>query len=278
MAEIQRELTALAEATGLRGLVLPGREGVNATVSGEESAIATCKTTVARWFDAPLHFKDSTASKHPFQFFRIKERPEIVTLGQPEIEPPSAKNHHLAPKEWRADLARPETIVLDTRNDYEIALGKFRGAVDLGLKEFSEFPAKLAARGLPKDQPIRMYCTGGIRCEKALVLMRREGYRDVAQLEGGILNYMREFPDSEFDGECFVFDYRVAVDQNLAPTRKYRLCPHCGQPAAETLSCIQCGREEYVCANCRASGERTCSKNCAHHARIGSGSRKCQRN
>ena len=160
------------------------------------------------------------------------------------------------------------------RNRYEIEIGKFQSAIDFGIDEFSEFPEKLSQSGLDKNAPVLMYCTGGIRCEKALIHMREQGYTDVAQLDGGILNYLKEIPESDFTGECFVFDYRVAVDTQLEPTKQYRLCPHCGQPAKTPLSCVQCGRAEVICTACHTQGQRTCSKNCAHHASIQSSSSK----
>src|SRR5262249_18433563 len=148
---------------------------------------------------------------------------------------------------------------------------------DLNLQEFKEFPKKLKDAGIPKEKKVLIYCTGGIRCEKAILEMNRQGYQSVQQLQGGILNYLREFPQQDFEGECFVFDYRVAVDQGLAPTQAYLLCPHCGQPGKEKVVCSQCGRTETVCRNCLSRGQQTCSKNCAHHAEIGSNSRKTHR-
>lgn len=121
-----------------------------------------------------------------------------------------------------------------------------------------------------------MYCTGGIRCEKAILEMRQQGYENVYQLQGGILEYLKEFPDQEFKGECFVFDYRIAVDQQLNPTLRYRFCPHCGQPGEEVIHCAKCSREEIICGHCKDLGGHhlTCSKNCAHHFQIGSASSK----
>jgi UPF0176 protein len=169
----------------------------------------------------------------------------------------------------------PEVVVLDTRNDYEVDIGKFKNARDFRTKEFQEFPESLKQSDIHPDQKVLIYCTGGIRCEKAILAMEEQGYKNVYQLDGGILNYLKEYPDGAFDGECFVFDYRVAVDSRLEPSQQYTLCPHCGQPAGgPVIQCEQCGRDEVICSSCTASGEATCSKNCSHHRKIGSKSRK----
>jgi UPF0176 protein len=260
-------LEAVAKASGLRGLCLVGAEGVNATISGSAPAIdAAKKEILAQLTD--LEFKDSVCDKHPFNFFKVKIKEEIVTIGRPGMVPSQPKSNHLSPAEWRTASADPETVLLDTRNRYEVEIGKFREAVDLQIDEFNEFGERVRAAGLPLDKKILMYCTGGIRCEKAILEMRSQGYENVYQLDGGILNYLKEYPNGDFDGECFVFDYRVAVDRNLRATKTYKLCPHCGQPAKDLVKCRQCGREEYVCPNCVPA----CSRNCAHHLEIGSAS------
>jgi UPF0176 protein len=272
---VKSRLEALAIQENLRGLCLLGKEGVNATVSGPASAIQRLKVEIAAALNAEdVIFKDSIAEKHPFSVFKVKIKDEIVSLGKPDLAPESPINNHLSPSRWHEAVQDPDSIVLDTRNDYEVALGKFKSAVDFKLHEFNEFPEKLKAAGIAKEKRVLLYCTGGIRCEKAILEMQEQGYNNVFQLDGGILNYLKEYPDQEFAGECFVFDYRVAVDQALQPTRNYTLCPHCGQPANQPIQCVKCGRSETICQSCNASGNPTCSKNCAHHAAIGSGSRK----
>ncbi len=273
VAQLKLELEQMADNQAIRGLVLLGREGINFTISGPANGIAAFKS----WLTHRMHliepqFKDSQAPKHPFHVFKVKVKKEIVSLGQPGLVPGSTKNGHISPEEWHRKLRGGEAVLLDTRNDYEIEIGKFKGAVDLDIKEFQDFPAKLDKSGISKDREVLIYCTGGIRCEKAILEMKRQGYERVQQLEGGILNYLKEFPREEFRGECFVFDYRVALDQNLAPTETYKLCAHCGQPSANQVNCKLCQKDGVVCGHCIERGINTCSKNCANHAHLGSDS------
>lgn len=275
VARIRSALESFAERTGLRGLCLLGNEGINSTLSGDLEVLNELKALVREHLKSPdLMFKDSVTSKHPFHNFRIKIKDEIVTLGRPDLAPKSPMNFHLSPQEWHQAMQDPDTIVLDTRNDYEVDIGKFEGAVDFKLKEFREFPEALKNSGIAKDKKVLIYCTGGIRCEKAILEMHEQGYSKVYQLDGGILNYIEKFPEQKFEGECFVFDYRVAVDQALQPTSKYKLCPHCGQPANQPLECIKCGTEAVICIACATAEQKACSKNCAHHVAIGSRSSK----
>jgi UPF0176 protein len=273
--EIKIRLENLAGELEVRGLCLLGCEGINATVSGPAEGIRGFQGHVRELLGTDeITFKDSVAKKHPFLVFKVKIKNEIVSLGKPQLVPATPVNHHLAPHEWHKAVQDPDALVLDTRNDYEVDLGKFRNAIDFRLKEFNEFPERLKQAGIEKDRRVLMYCTGGIRCEKAILEMHEQGYKNVAQLDGGILNYLKEFPEQEFEGDCFVFDYRVAVDQKLQPSEKYSLCPHCGQPARAPVTCVKCGREEVICPRCADAGVATCSKNCAHHHAIGSDSRK----
>jgi len=275
LAGISRELEAYASRTQMLGLVLIGREGINLTVSGSPAAIAGFKIRLSEILGlSDLQFKDSVASKHPFLIFKVKVKDEIVTLGRPDLAPEQPVNSHLSPAEWHVAVQDPNALVIDTRNDYEVEIGKFKSAIDFKTKEFREFPEAVEKAGLNKEQKVLMYCTGGIRCEKAILAMREQGFKNVHQLEGGILNYLKEFPNGEYEGECFVFDYRVALDQNLEPTKKYLLCPHCGQPANIQINCGQCTTSAVICRSCETQGIKACSKNCAHHLAIGSASEK----
>lgn len=267
---LKDEIASFCEQQGIHGLFLLSLEGCNGTVAGTKDTIAAFKRYLTELPEfGGIIFKDSTAPFMPFRRFKLDLREEIVTLKRSDIFPGSGKNHHLSPAEWHAALQSGEEIVLlDTRNTYETEIGMFRGAVDPHIENFSDFPAFVEKQHYPKEKKILMYCTGGIRCEKALIYMQEQGYENVFQLEGGILNYLQQYPDGEWDGECFVFDHRVAVDNHLQPSNQYKLCPHCGNPAKEVITCMVCKNSAIICHHCvKAKPDRvTCSKNCAYHA------------
>lgn len=278
LTRLASDLEDWAQQTCSRGLILIGTEGVNGTVAGTSEALDLINQFFKNYFKLSTFegLKRNSADKNPFRRFKVKIKPEIVTLGRTDLVPQN-KSDHLTPDQWHEWLQREDVLVLDTRNDFEVEMGKFKGAVDLGLKQFQEFPKKLQQAKINKNQPILIYCTGGIRCEKAILEMKEQGFREVKQLDGGILSYMEQMQkESLFDGECFVFDHRVGVNQNLEASQIYSLCPHCGQPAATLIECKQCGREEKVCQRClnEHSDRHTCSKNCAHHFRHGHKTKK----
>ncbi len=264
------------------GLLLIGPEGFNGTMASDSlESIHELKTFLHSLTHLDekiqIEFKDSQSHFMPFRRIKVKAKTEIVTLGNPNVLPATEKNEsHLSPKDWNAFIKTKNPVVLDVRNDYEMEIGKFKSALNWKMQEFTEFP-DLVKKLNPSDksQPVLMYCTGGIRCEKASIEMKNQGFTDVYQLDGGILNYLKEFPNDEFDGECFVFDHRVAVDQNLEPSKNFVLCHHCGQPAEIIpFECVQCGINTNVCENCldcevHDLSIRTCSKNCRHHYQMG---------
>jgi UPF0176 protein len=261
----------------LRGLCIMGTEGLNATFSVDKNYADQFKSAIIEMVGtSDIVFKDSFTETHPFHDLKVKVRKEIVSLSRPDLVPQEKNHHHLTPKEWHEAMKSPDVVVIDTRNSYEYEIGHFQGALDPKTREFNEFPDWVRQSQLAKDQKILIYCTGGIRCEKAILEMEEQGYKNVYQLEGGILNYLKDFPQGHWNGECFVFDYRVAVDSHLQPSKSYKLCPHCGQPAKTSIDCIQCGVSEVVCNHCMAKGDefKTCSKNCAHHFRMGHKSRR----
>lgn len=259
------------EAQELKGLIILGKEGFNATIAGSEEAIETYKLfiqDVLSEFQAPpAVFKDSECDFTPFRLFKVKVRPEIVTLGDETIIPDDLNDEtHLNPEEWDKMLQDENVVCIDTRNWYETDLGHFKSAILPPIDDFQEFPEYLE-KNVPKDKTVLMYCTGGIRCEKAAIDAKQRGYKAVYQLKGGILNYLQERPNKEYEGECFVFDHRVAVDQELKMSKNYRLCPHCGQPGKVKISCKKCDSDAIVCQSCldKAVKNETCSKNCAYH-------------
>jgi UPF0176 protein len=268
---VRQQLEQFAEATGMKGLIVLGCEGINATVAGSSESIAAFEQLLPVIFTgSEFTFKHSTADKIPFARFKVDLRPEIVTIGDQSISSAESAGTHLTPREWHEALETdPDVVLVDTRNDYETDIGVFEGAIDPRIRKFSDFGDFVEQHGLPKDKKLFLYCTGGIRCEKAVPEVKRLGYQNVYQLEGGILKYLEEFPNGKFKGECFVFDHRVAVDQNLQPTQTYKLCPHCGNPSKDHLLCSLCGKDAPVCNRCAERVDlQTCSKNCAHHARL----------
>lgn len=261
---LQQELTAFGEERGMRGLVLIAEEGINGTVCGTPQAIAEWKVLMTTLFGVET-FNDSGADELVFPRWFVKVREEIVALKQEDVHPDGLRKH-LTPEEWHAMMNDEDVIVLDTRNTYETAIGVFENAVDPKITNFKEFADYAKSGVLPKDKKIMMYCTGGIRCEKALIEMEKHGYDNVFQLKGGILGYLKEFPEGKFNGECFVFDHRVSVDGHLEPSKKYKQCPHCGDPGDCEIECLQCNENAKVCAKClNQDAGRTCSKNCRHH-------------
>ena len=176
---------------------------------------------------------------------------------------PLADFYNLEPEEWETMLNEKENTILDVRNDYEVELGHFKKAKTLHIKEFREFPHKLKELKLPKEKKTLIYCTGGIRCEKALMEMHHQGFKEVYLLKGGILHYLKKLPDKSFYGECFVFDHRVAVDQHGQTTKRYKLCPHCGQAADQEIKCTHCSKPAKICKNCFNKRQKhliTCTK------------------
>lgn len=266
LSVLQQELIAFGKEHDMKGLMLLASEGINSTVSGSSDAIKAWKERLQE-FKSDIVFKDSTAEKPVFRRWSVKLKKEIVSLQQPDVHP-NGHHRHITPAEWNEMMQREDVVIVDARNDYEVAIGKFQGAIDPKIKTFSEFPEYVKESAIPKDKKILMYCTGGIRCEKALLEMEKQGYKDVYQLEGGILNYLQQCPDQKFEGECFVFDKRVSVDQELKPSQVYHICPHCGNPGTLNISCVACKKEQVVCVGCAAEEHRkTCSKNCAHIAK-----------
>jgi len=232
---LKERLLGLTKAKGLRGTILLSPEGINFFVAGVRAAM---DELLAELRAVPgledLKPKESESAEQPFNRMLVKIKKEIIAFGVAGIDParhPTAKLPARTLKQW-LDEGRPLTL-LDTRNDYEVHMGTFQGAVPAGIDHFRDFPA--AVRKLPaelKEQPIVMFCTGGIRCEKAGPFMEKEGFKNVFQLDGGILKYFEECGGAHYDGECFVFDRRVGVDASLQETKSV-MCFNCQMPLLE---------------------------------------------
>jgi UPF0176 protein len=230
-------LLALGRQHDLRGTILLAEEGINGTISGPEPGVEALLTALrADPRLAGLEEKRSEAPAQAFHRFKVRRKREIVTMGQAAANPAAGVGTYVAPADWDALIADPDTLVIDTRNGYEVAVGTFEGAIDPGTGSFRDFPAwaerqlrPLVAERRPKA--LALFCTGGIRCEKATAWLLRQGFEGVHHLEGGILRYLEEVPEarSRWRGECFVFDQRVAVNHRLEPGT-HSLCHACGLP------------------------------------------------
>ena len=239
---ILAELPPLARRSAVLGSVLIADEGVNGTISGPEQGVEALLNRLRDRLalgDRPferLEVKVSWSDKPVFRRFRARRKKEIVTIGVAKADPRSSVGIYVDPKDWNGMVDDPETLVIDTRNSYETAIGSFEGALDPGTESFRDFPdwAERILRPLiaqRQPQRIAMFCTGGIRCEKASSYLQQNGFGPVHHLRGGILKYMEQVSeeDSRWQGECFVFDQRVALNHQLEPG-VHSLCHACGLP------------------------------------------------
>ena len=259
-AALKPGLLACAETNRVRGTLLLAKEGINGTVAGSDAGIEALLDYIrALPGCAGLEWKESRASDMPFHRTKVRLKREIVTMGQPDLDPVDGVGTYVDPQEWNELISDPDTILIDTRNDYEVAIGTFEGAIDPQTKSFGEFPewfrsrrAEFEAEG--KTPKIAMFCTGGIRCEKSTAFVKAEGLDEVYHLKGGILKYLEEVPEANslWQGECFVFDERVSVKHGLG-VGTHSLCRACRRPLSETdldyehyeegVSCHQCHSE-----------------------------------
>lgn len=265
---IREKILKTGRALGIEGLFILAPEGLNSTCCSRDGAkLGEFKEWIrAEFSPSSLDFKDSTAPVQPFRKLKVKVRDEIVTLNRPGLAPDGTLQNHLTPAQWNETLKNEDVVLIDTRNWYEVQVGTFKGALDPKIEEFTEFPEFVEKQNIPKDKKMLIFCTGGIRCEKGILDLHERGYENVYQLEGGILKYLEQFPNDQYEGECFVFDHRVALDQKLQPTLRYELCPHCGQPGDQLITCERCDTSVKICAPCAEEKlkKETCSKNCAH--------------
>ncbi|MBL8562356.1 MAG: rhodanese-related sulfurtransferase [Gemmobacter sp.] len=234
-AALRPALQALCDMQGVKGSLLLAAEGVNGTIAGPRAGIdAVLAHLRALPGCAALEHKESHAETMPFGRMKVKLKREIVTMGQPDIDPRARVGHYVAPQDWNALIAEPDVVVIDTRNDYEVAIGSFEGAIDPGTHSFREFPAWWEAnRARFHNKRVAMFCTGGIRCEKSTNYLLSQGVEDVYHLKGGILKYLEDVPEdrSLWNGQCYVFDGRVSVGHGLVPG-DYDSCHACRRPVS----------------------------------------------
>ena len=234
--DLREPLLELTRSLDLRGTLLLAHEGLNGTVSGSRESI----DALLAWLRKDVRFagivhKESLHREQPFLRMKVKLRKEIVTMGVEDIDPNEIVGTYVAPKDWNALISDPEVTVVDTRNQYEITIGTFKNAIDPETETFREFPNFVENKLDPqKHKKVAMFCTGGIRCEKSTAYLKQQGFEEVYHLQGGILKYFEEVPKEEslWEGECFVFDTRVAVNHDLEKGQ-YDQCYACRYPVTE---------------------------------------------
>ena len=233
---LRQPLYDVMETNGIKGTLLLAEEGINGTVSGSRAAI----DTLLAWLNSdarlnPMSCKESMHDEQPFYRTKVKLKKEIVTMGVEGIDPRHTVGTYVKPKDWNALISDPDVAVIDTRNDYEIEIGTFKHAVNPKTGSFREFPEYVARELDPaKNKKVAMFCTGGIRCEKSTAYLKEKGFEEVYHLQGGILQYLEDVPENEslWEGDCFVFDNRVAVNHDLERSH-YDQCYACRLPITE---------------------------------------------
>ena len=252
-AALRGPLLKTCRAHGVMGTLLLAREGINGTIAGNRAGIDAVLAHIKGMPGcAGLNWKESSAKVEPFNRMKVRLKKEIVTLGQPDVDPTAAVGRYVVPADWNDLIAADDVVVIDTRNDYEVAIGTFEGAVDPKTKSFNEFPAWWEEnKDRFHDKRVAMFCTGGIRCEKSTNYLMGLGVDDVYHLKGGILQYLEDVPqaDSSWNGDCFVFDARVSVGHGLREG-PHELCYACRMPILPAdkdraeyelgVSCHQC--------------------------------------
>ncbi|MEC4816114.1 MAG: rhodanese-related sulfurtransferase [Scytonema sp. PMC 1069.18] len=252
-AEKQSPLEDVCQECGVKGTILLAPEGINGTIAGSRSAIDSVLSFLrsdSRLGD--LEHKESFADTPPFERMKVRLKKEIVTIGLPGVDPNERVGTYVNPKDWNALISDPEVTVIDTRNDYEVTIGTFKGAKNPQTISFREFPEYVRHHLDPKkNKKVAMFCTGGIRCEKASSFMLSQGFGEVYHLKGGILKYLEEVPESEslWEGECFVFDQRIAVGLGLE-LGTHDMCPSCGHPISDVDKASPQYEEGISCPHC----------------------------
>jgi len=252
--ELREPLQKLCDAQGVKGILLLADEGVNGTLAGLPANLARVLAGLRAipGIEAMVH-KSSWCDKIPFLRMKVRLKREIVTIGDKSVDPLARVGTYVEPEDWNALISQPDVILIDTRNDYEVRIGTFRGAVDPNIKSFSEFPAFVRENYNPRqNKRIAQFCTGGIRCEKSTSFMLQEGYAEVYHLKGGILKYLEKIPPEEslWDGECFVFDQRVGVGHGLRVSN-LATCYGCRSPLEPEDLASPDYEEGVSCPHCR---------------------------
>ena len=271
-AALREPLERICRGHGIYGTLLLAAEGINGTVAGAPAAIEALLAHIrALPGCAELDVKLSSAATMPFHRLKVRVKREIVTMGQPDIDPRAHAGTYVEPQDWNALISDPDTIVIDTRNDYEVAVGTFDRAIDPKTATFRDFPqwfrdARNELLGQGRQPKVAMFCTGGIRCEKSTAFLKKEGVEDVYHLKGGILKYLETVPEQEslWRGECFVFDQRVTIGHGLRPG-SFTLCHACRRPVGAEDMASPLYEAGVSCPACH--GERTDEQRASYRER-----------
>ncbi|MEG4340879.1 oxygen-dependent tRNA uridine(34) hydroxylase TrhO [Microcoleus sp. D3_18_C2] len=259
-AELKAPLLDCCNNNNVKGTILLAQEGINGTIAGSSEgvhAVLAFLRSDPRFAD--LVHKESFSEKAPFYRLKIRLKREIVTMGVPDINPRLMAGKYVKPDEWNKLLDDPDVVVVDVRNDFEVSMGTFEGAINPKTKSFSELPEWVRRETALRNKPkVAMFCTGGIRCEKSTAFLRTQGFEEVYHLEGGILKYLETVPEAEsrWEGECFVFDERVSVGQDLKPGN-YELCRGCRHPISQEDKASELFVLGVSCPHCHDSKTET---------------------
>jgi UPF0176 protein len=252
----------------LRGRIIIAAEGINGTISGLES---DCQQYMEHLSQDPrfenIEFKVDHTDRHAFQKLNVRVKPEIVNVGLPHINPTIKTGTYLEPEEFLRMKDQDDVVVLDVRSNYEHKLGKFKGAHTLDIENFREFPDKLPELQNIKGKKVITYCTGGIKCEKASAFLLENGFENVYQLHGGIIKHGLEAGGEDFDGKCYVFDNRVAIDVNEVNPVVVSKCYLCGETCDRMVNCANptCNLHVPICESCAIEYQGACSEDCQDH-------------
>ena len=255
LKELQKTFIRFLTKENIKGTVLLAHEGINGTLSGREVSIDRFKDFLKlNNLHVSQNFKTSSCPDDPFPRLKVKLKDEIVSIGNELADPAKIVGEYVQPEDWNSLISHEDVMVLDTRNTYEFSIGTFNGSIQPETTNFREFPdwlETIESTGIDKNKKIAMFCTGGIRCEKASSLMKAKGFKNIFHLQGGILNYMEKVDeeDSLWNGECFVFDDRVALNHNLE-VGSYDMCHGCRMPISDADKLEEEYERGVSCLNC----------------------------
>jgi UPF0176 protein len=273
--ELQKPVQALCDANAIKGIILLADEGINGTIAGSPEAMELVREQLHRLTGlSNIEHKTSYCDEMPFLRMKVRLKAEIVTIGDKTVDPLSRVGTYVPAENWNELISDPDMIVIDTRNDFEVAIGSFKGAVDPRTTTFGEFPAFVRQHLDPKrHKKIAMFCTGGIRCEKASSFMLQEGFEEVYHLKGGVLKYLEVIPKEQslWEGSCFVFDRRVAVEHGLEVS-DLDVCYGCRHPLTPEDQSSALFEEGVCCPHCSdqlSEAQKTSARERQHQVRLG---------